>query len=169
MGFKQINYLDVIKYKDPFSLFGEACIALADNNAKVSCLTLGWGSLGILYNKPCCTIFINEARDSRKTFTDSETFSVCFFDKKYDELLSNYYGRLSGRDIDKAHEGDFTLEYENNIPYFKEAELVIFCSKMAETKFDINKIKDIRTVNWYKRDGVHSIYFGQITKVLIKE
>ena len=167
--FYEIEIKDIEKYKNSFDLFSEGTLAAARSNNNIeNALTIGWGALGILWRKPCCTIYINKKRYSKSIFDNASGFSVSFFDEASKEPLMNYYGKLSGRDVDKMNEGPFKVihDQETGIPYFDNASLVIICEKMASSDFDINLINENNIVEWYKRDGVHTIYYGKIIKVL---
>ena len=167
MTHKEIKLQEINNYKNVFDLFGDAAIALANNGKKVNGLTIGWGSLGVLWSKPTCAVYVHETRYSRLIFDEADSFAVCFFKSKYDAQL-DYFGKVSGRDVDKIKESGLLLQEEEGIPYFAEAELVILCRKIGQSKFDLAKISEPRIMKWYEKDGVHTIYYGEITKVLAK-
>ena len=73
---------------------------------------------------------------------------------------------MSGREIDKMKESGLRVQEDNGTPYFAEAKLVIFCRKMAESQFDLTKINETQIKKRYEKDGVHTIYYGEIVKVL---
>lgn len=167
MTHKEIKLEDIDKYKNVFDLFSDSAIALANSGKKVNGLTIGWGSLGVLWSKPTCVVYVHETRYSRLIFDEADFFTVCFFKSKYDAQL-DYFGKVSGRDNDKIKESGLLLQEEDGIPYFAEAELVILCRKMGQSKFDLAKISEPRIMKWYEKDGVHTIYYGEIIKVLAK-
>jgi hypothetical protein len=39
---------------------------------------------------------------------------------------------------------------------------------MGQSKFDLANISEPRIMKWYAKDGVHTIYYGEIIKVLAK-
>lgn len=168
MEFKQITFEELSKYKDPFSLFKEWGITLVKDKNNVNPMTIGWGGLGILWRKPCCTVYIHKTRYSKELFDNQNVFSVSFFDlNKYQKEL-NQFGSLSGRDTDKTKSSGFTLKYYQDIPYYEEADVVIFCKKMGQTDFDINQVNETSIKKWYEKDGVHTIYFGEIIAIFEK-
>lgn len=165
-AFKEIDINDIKDYRNPFDLFHHTALAVASNKEKTNVLTIGWGALGTLFSLPCCTIYIHKKRYSKVIFDDADKFAVCFFNPKHQEVINNYYGKLSGRDVDKAKEGEFTLDYYDDVPIFLEAEYVIICSMMAKSDFDASKIYEERIKKWYMEDGVHTIYHGKVLKIL---
>ena len=165
-SFKEINFNDIKEYRDPFNLFQETAVAVAKGKERSNAITIGWGALGTLFSKPCCTIYINKKRYSKIIFDEADTFSVCFFNNKYQDDINNYYGKVSGKDTDKMKDGPFTVNYIDNVPYFLEAEYIIICKMMAKSDFDVNKIYIERIKKWYMEDGVHTIYHGEVIKIL---
>lgn len=96
-------------------------------------------------------------------------FQFVFSMKKYQKELGQFYGSLSGRDVDKIHDGPFHVDYYEDIPFYKESEIVILCKKIGQSDFDINLIGLNEITEWYKKDGVHTIYQGQVIKVIKSE
>ncbi len=166
--FKEIPLEEITDYKDPFRLFSEWAAATAKGKERTNSLIIGWGGLGILWGKPCCTVYIHESRYSRIIFDEADAFSVSWFPKgQYQESL-NYLGGVSGYQEDKM-KGCGLSVIEGEAPYFQEAELVLICKKMAESKFELENIRyPERTIDWYRKDGVHTLYYGEIVKVLKK-
>ncbi|MCQ2771893.1 MAG: flavin reductase [Bacilli bacterium] len=165
--FKELDVKDLSKYKDSVSLFKEDAITIVRDGDKYNPMTIGWGGIGVLWNRPCCTAYIHETRYSKELFDKEDYFVVATLSSKNIEQL-RYFGTVSGRDEDKALKSGLTLVKDGEVGYFEECEIVIVCKKMGQTKMDIDSIPDgVRP--WYEKDGVHSIYFGEIVKVLIKE
>lgn len=168
MSFKKITLNELTSNKDAFNFFKEWAVTLVQDGDKVNPMTIGWGSLGILWRKPCCTVYINKVRYSKQLFDEQNLFSVSIFDmQKYKKELTQF-GTLSGRDNDKTFLSGFILNYYENIPYYEEAEVVILCKKMGQTDFDINQVYEPNIKEWYLKDGVHTIYFGEIIGILKK-
>ena len=61
-----------------------------------------------------------------------------------------------------------SLDYLDNTPIFKEAELIVIAKKRAQNNFDISKIQEPTILDWYSKEGVHTIYYGEIIKVYRK-
>lgn len=167
--FYEIDLKEITQYRDILSLFANGAVAVAKGSEGENSLTIGWGGLGVLWRKPTLTIYINKKRYSKKIFDNASYFSVCFFNKKYNKELGQFYGTLSGKHIDKIHNGPFTIDYYEDIPFYKESEIVIFCKKIGQSDFDINLINLENIVEWYKQDGVHTIYQGEVIKVIKSE
>ncbi|MCR4561659.1 MAG: flavin reductase family protein [Bacilli bacterium] len=167
--FKAIPYENISTYKDPISLFNEDGVVLVRDKekGKVNPITIGWGSIGVLWGKPCCTIFIHESRYSKHLLDEEDFFSVCFLPKEQKKMVA-YFGKFSGRDVDKIKESGLEV-VDGDYPFLKDSELVIFCKKVGQTKFDESKISLPDIKNWCQQSGVHSIYFGEIVKVIVRD
>lgn len=165
MSLREVGLDEIAKYKDPFKLFSEGAIALADDTKEINGLTIGWGSIGTLWRKPILSLYVHEVRYTRHILDNASGFSICFIEDK--EQL-RYFGTVSGKDENKILNSKLTVNYVDGIPYFEESDLVIVCKKVGQSKFEVEKIDIPNIVDWYSEDGVHTIYQGEIIKVLRK-
>ena len=169
MSFKEISVYDINKYKDSISLFKDWAVTVVDDKDKVNPMTIGWGGIGVLWRKPCLTVYINKQRYSKELFDNSDYFSVCFFEtEKYKNELT-IYGTKSGRDLDKIKETKLTVKEIDGVKYIDEADLIIICKKMGQSDFDIDKVYEESIKKWYNESGVHTLYYGEIVKVLLRD
>ncbi len=164
--FVEIGPEEIGQYKDSVSLFGEGAIAYAQGKERANGLTIAWGGLGVLWRKPCMTVYIHKDRYSKTIFDEADAYSVNFFGDEAKELL-NYFGSHSGRNEDKAAVAQASIAKGDIAPYFEDAELVVLCKKMGQNDFDPNSV-DEGVKAWYAKSGVHTIYHGEIVKVLRK-
>lgn len=95
MTHHELSPQSLSNYKTIFNLFNDGAIALASSQNRTSGLTIAWGSLGILWNKKICTIFIHESRYSKMIFDGADTISICFFADEYKDSL-RYFGQVFG-------------------------------------------------------------------------
>ena len=65
----------------PFDAFdrGWALLAAGDDAAS-NCMTISWGGLGTLWNKPVATAYVRQSRYTKQFLDGSDTFSVNLFD-----------------------------------------------------------------------------------------
>ena len=103
-----------------------------------------------------------------KEFVDAgEGFSLSVLDDGYRKTL-NYLGTVSGRDEDKIAKSGLTVEHEEGIPYFSEANTVLVCRKLYAQPYDpscfIDKSCDER---WYPEKDYHTMYIAEVEKVLV--
>jgi flavin reductase (DIM6/NTAB) family NADH-FMN oxidoreductase RutF len=126
-------------------------------------MTVSWGSLGCVWNRPFAQVFI---RPTRYTFSFIEkfpTFSLCVFSPDYRKDL-DLLGARSGRDGYKIALTNLTPIAANKIaaPIFAEAELVLECRKMYWSDMIPANFLDPKIERQYPQKDYHRIYFGEI-------
>ena len=138
-------------------------------SGEVNTMTASWGGLGVLWRKNVAFIFIRPQRFTKGFVDEAERFSLTFFNESYRKQLG-YLGTASGRDENKIEKAGLTVEHEDGIPVFKEAETVIICRKLyaqpLEGQFFIDKDSDKEC---YPDKDYHTMYVGEIEKVFVKE
>jgi len=151
----------------------------ADNGEERNSMIIGWAGLGVLWSIPTFTSYIHLSRHSKQVFDKAKYYSVSIMvgeNRKEHKAAWGYLGSASGRDEDKfagAEERGLTVAEEviegERIPYFAESDFVVLCEITGIADFDPSRMDaPERITKWYASDGVHSIYEGQIVKVLAK-
>ncbi len=149
-----------------------ACTKSVDPEGKittgrVNTMTASWGGLGELWNKPVATIYIRPQRYTKEIIDETDTFSLSVLPEKYRQAL-NFCGSHSGRDGDKFKPTKLDVLYNNGTPYIKQARLILFCRKLYAQPFDPNCFIEEKMLKQnYKKDDFHTMYIGEIYKVLI--
>ena len=129
-------------------------------------MTIGWGTIGIIWGKP---IFIVLVRPSRYTFSLMEKHDEFSVNVPPESLAKQvaFCGTRSGRDIDKVAECGFTLEKGKkiSIPYIKECTIHYECKTVYKNNV-INAALDREIVSTtYPSGDFHTVYFGEILGV----
>lgn len=136
----------------------------------VNTMTISWGSLGELWNKPVVTVYVSSSRYTYEFMEKNSHFTVAFFPPECRQALQ-YLGSHSGRDGDKIKESGLSLEWlESGLPSFEEAEMIIEAKKIYGYPFDEKGFGDVPE-RFYApgRMGIHSVYVGEIEHVWIRE
>ncbi|MDO4198246.1 MAG: flavin reductase [Erysipelotrichaceae bacterium] len=163
---KEIELQELNNYLDIFDVEKKPAIAMASDGERTNGLTIGWLSIGRLWSKPMATVYINKQRYSKEIFDKAKTYSINFLKDEY-KSLNGYFGRVSGKDEDKIKKSGLTIA-EDIAPYFEENRLTILCTILGRSDFDLEHV-DPDVYDWYKKDGVHTLYYGKIEKILINE
>ena len=162
-GFTQFNV--VKEFNDNgFQWFRDAQLLAAGDNVKSNAMTIGWGAIGTLWQKPALTVYVAEKRYTKEFMDKAEYFTVMSFDVEHSKVL-NYMGTKSGRDGDKAQAlGLHTAYTANGTPYYLEATMVIECKLMYAAPFEPNGFKSDVPRNMYSRfpAGIHSMYICEV-------
>lgn len=137
------------------------------SNGRPNTMTASWGGVGILWNKPVATIYLRPTRYTKEIIDQTDYFSLSVLpENKYKNAL-NFCGSHSGRDGDKFGPAKLDVQYMNDIPWVKQARLVLFCRKLYVQEFSPDAFADEKVLNQnYKKDDFHTMYIGEIIKVL---
>lgn len=131
-------------------------------------MTVSWGSVGVLWSKPCVFAFVRPQRHTYSFMENGEYFSLAVMPEGIHKEMA-VFGSKSGRDVDKYAESGFTVNDENGVKYPSEAETVFICKKIAagDVKPEWFVDKNIDSDNYPKKD-YHKMYVGEIITVLKK-
>ena len=78
-------------------------------------------------------------------------------------------GTVSGHNEDKMAKAGLSVKLENDIPYYDEARMVLFCTKLFTQPYQADAFLDKAILpKWYPENDLHTLYIGEITKVLTK-
>lgn len=155
--------------KNTFNQIGnDYMLITAKKGDKTNTMTASWGGLGVMWNRNVAYIVVRPQRYTKEFVDFADCFSLSFFNGELKDKLA-YLGTVSGRDEDKITKAGLTTICEDNIPYFEEAKLVLFCKKLFASEFKENNFidKEIMNKNYPNKD-FHTLYIGEITKVLKK-
>lgn len=158
---------------NPIRNFSQDWMALVvgKNDKEHNSMTIAWGTIGQLWNKPVVIVYVSEDRYTKHLLDACDMFSVVGFPdkKKYRDALL-YIGSHSQKDEpDKTENAGLTVEHtKNGTPIIAEGDLAIECRKIYEDAFDIDKVpSDVRN-GMYQEMGIHHMYIGEIVSVLQK-
>ena len=165
--FREINPYEITE--NPFSLLNKDwALVTVKNGDKENPMTISWGGVGIMWNKPVAFTFIRPQRYTFSLIEKEDYYTVNFFEEEYRDVLK-FCGSKSGRDFDKTAETGLTSCYDEKAPYYKEAKLVLICRKMYAQELNENSIvatEDVAPA--YNGDDFHKMYISEIIKVLAK-
>ncbi len=168
MSFREVK-IEELEF-NPFTKIGkEWMLITAGNEEKCNTMTASWGGVGIMWGKSVVTAYIRPQRYTKEFVDAEDTFTISFYNEEYRKALS-LCGSVSGRDTDKIKEAGLTPYYVDGTAAFEEAEMIFVCKKlyhqeMAPEFFDEKECD----TKWYPEKDYHTMYIGEITKVLVKE
>ena len=168
MGFVEIKPEEI---KDnPFDMIGKQWMLItAGDEEKCNTMTASWGGLGVIWNRPTATAYIRQCRYTKEFVDNSEYFTLTVFDESYRDAL-RYLGTVSGKDEDKIAKTGLTPYYVDGTVGFEEAKMILVCKKVYEQYMGPENFVYQETIErCYPDNCFHTMYLGEITKVLIKE
>ena len=143
---------------------------------QVNTMTIGWGMLGVQWNKP---IFIALVRGCRHTYgmlEQNPEFTVNIPLDSVDKNIIRVCGTKSGRDTDKFQELGLTVETPEviSVPGIRQLPLTLECKVLYQQDQDAAAIHSACLQRYYTpgtRNGedFHTVYIGEITAAYIIE
>lgn len=154
---------------NPLEIKSKWMLISAQQNGVANTMTASWGGFGVMWNKEVVFVVIRPQRYTKEFIDAVESFSLTFFDEANKKELS-YLGKVSGRDENKIEKSGLTLKSQDDVPYFAEAQTVLFAKKLYEqpmgAEFFLDKKIDEQ---WYPHKDYHILYVAEITKILHKK
>ncbi|MBI4668233.1 MAG: flavin reductase family protein [Elusimicrobia bacterium] len=142
---------------------GGAFLVVEGPGGKPNVMTIGWGTIGVVWYRPIVTVMV---RPSRYTFTlieQAKHFSVNVPVGKFKDEL-NFCGTHSGRDVDKIAKCNLAVApgKTKGVSVIKNCDLIYECEIVHKTKVDQKTFIPDIIDRYYPKGDFHTIYFGQI-------
>ena len=172
------------KQIDVFDYAGHICKALkkgilltTKSGETVNTMTIGWGKIGIEWNKPVFIAYVRETRYTKQLLEENGEFTVNIPYGEQNADILKYCGTHSGRDTDKIKELGLTLvESETiSVPGIQELPLTLECKVIYKQKQDLNAVPTNLIERFYPVTGeqefrdYHIAYYGEITNSYLIE
>lgn len=159
---KKINYNDLSK--EMLEQLEKGAFITVKNNEKVNTMTIGWGSIGYIWNRPIFTVLVRYSRFTHDLLENTDEFTISVPTTNNLSKALGICGTQSGRDLDKIKAADLTLQESITIetPIIKECDLHFECKIVHKQSMEPSllnkKIKDDK----YPDHDYHVIYYGEI-------
>jgi flavin reductase (DIM6/NTAB) family NADH-FMN oxidoreductase RutF len=133
-------------------------------------MTVGWGSLGVMWNKPFVQIVVRPTRHTYQYLEKYDNFTLSALPTKFQDVLTKM-GSVTGKYFDKMNNSGLTPMPSKTVssPSFAEAELTIECQKMYWGDFVPTQFLFKEIDSNYPQKDYHRIYFGQILTIMGSE
>ena len=153
---------------DIFSQFDKKwALITAGNKDSFNTMTISWGGMGTIWNKPVVTAYVRTSRYTHEFIDREDYFTVSFFPEEYKKTLG-VLGSKSGRDMDKMHDSGLTAKVLENSVTFEEAELTLVCKKIFKQTLSKDNIVESETSAraFYNTDAEHDMYIGEVVDII---
>jgi len=151
---------------DIFTQFDKKWALLTAGTAeKFNTMTISWGGLGTLWNKPVATVYVRTSRYTHEFMDASDHFTISFYPESYKQKLG-VLGSKSGREIDKMHFEGLTAMPVGGSVSFEEAEVTLICKKLFMQPLDVNRMPKEIAEKLYSGDAPHDMYIGEVEDIL---
>ena len=153
---------------DIFSQYDKKwALITAGEKENFNTMTISWGGMGTIWNKPVVTAYIRTNRYTHEFIDANEYFTVSFYPDEYKKTLG-ILGSKSGKDMDKMHESGLTPKFVTNGVTFEEAEVTLVCKKLFKQHMQEENIPDDILAMWYEGDAPHDMYIGEVIDIIRK-
>ena len=155
---------------------GKGVLLTTKMDGKVNTMTIGWGTLGIEWGKPICTVFVRESRYTKQFLDATGEFTVNVPLDACDKNILAVCGTKSGRDMDKIQQLGLTLEEGETVavPGIRQLPLTLECKVIYQQAQDPAAIERSCDERYYAKGTAnegdyHTAYYGLVTKAYIIE
>lgn len=131
-------------------------------------MTISWGEMGTLWNKPVMTCFVRPQRYTKEFIDSNDKMTLSFFNGEHMKDLT-ILGRESGRNGDKIAKTDLTPTFIEGLPTFEEADIVVVGKKLYEDTIKPECFLDETLVDKnYPNKDFHTMYICEVEKIYMK-
>ena len=154
---------------------GKGALLTVQADGKVNTMTVGWGTLGIEWGRPICTVFVRESRYTKELLDRNPEFTLNIpMDEACREILK-VCGTRSGRDTDKFAELGLVREEPEviSVPGIRQLPLTLECRVIYRQEQVISEMDQQAQSRYYPvseqfpRGDVHTAYYGQVLSAYI--
>ena len=173
---------------DPFDYASEIAHALRQGillttkaGDRVDTMTIGWGTLGIEWNRPVFAAYVRTGRFTHAQLEKNPEFTVNIPLGTFDKSILGRAGTLTGRKVDKIAALGLTLVEPEaiSVPAIKEFPLTLECRVIYQTTQAISDIRiadveglyppDVNDSDQPRNNEPHTAYYGEIVSAYIVE
>lgn len=172
------------KQIDAFDYAGHICKAMKKGillttkaGGIVNTMTIGWGNIGIEWNKPVFIAYVRETRYTKQLLEEGSAFTVNIPYGSFDSKILSYCGKVSGRNTNKIQDLGLTLVDSDviSVPGIQELPLTLECKVIYKQQQDLQKMPQAVIDRFYPvldENGFqdyHIAYYGEIVNAYLIE
>ena len=162
---------------DAFDYAGHICKAMkkgilltTKSGDTLNTMTIGWGKIGIEWNRPVFIAYVRETRHTKTTLEENGEFTVNIPYGQVDPQILAYCGTRSGRDTDKFRDLGLTPVDSDivSVPGIAQLPLTLECRVIYRQKQDLSVLPPEILDRFYPVAGEHDFrdyhiaYYGEI-------
>ena len=150
----------------PFTIFDKDwALVTAGNKDEYNTMTISWGAIGTIWNKPVVIVFVKPIRYTHSFMMSEDYFTVSFYDEKYRQDLS-ILGSKSGKDGDKVSQTNLHPYFLEKGVTFKEAKQTYVLKKIYASSLDSKAIPEFAHNDYYLKEKEHFMFIGEVEEVI---
>lgn len=145
-------------------LRSEGAFLVTYDDAKTNLMTIGWGSIGVMWSQPVFVVPVRHSRYSHDLIMKNGEFAICVpaAGKMKEELA--FCGSNSGRDIDKVAQLGLTLKdsQEINTKLIDGCAVCYECKTIGSMEMDPAQVDEGLFAQYYAQPDFHTLIYGKI-------
>ncbi|MEM3715820.1 MAG: flavin reductase family protein [Candidatus Bathyarchaeia archaeon] len=136
------------------------------SDGKPNLMTIGWGLIGVIWNKPVFTVAVRPSRYTHKLIEESGEFTVNVPNEEMSEACV-ICGTLSGRDIDKFEKTGLKWRCGDLVkaPVVEGCPIVYECKVLYKDTVKLQALPKDMVESIYPGKDAHTLYYGEILKI----
>lgn len=147
---------------DPFEKFDKDwALVTAGTPERFNSMTVSWGSMGTVWNKPVITIYVRPDRYTCDFLRESDTFTVSFYPERCRTALATM-GSVSGRNTDKVKAAGLTPKLLPDGITYEEASETFVCRKIYMAQMNYADVPDVAKNIYQNGIEPHYIIMGEV-------
>lgn len=147
----------------PFHLLDQEWALLVGGRKCPNPMTVSWGGLGTLWNRPVATVYVRPTRFTFGLLEKDLEFTLNILPASMKGVL-DLCGSRSGRDLDKWEAAGILPEPSErvSVPRVKGAELSLECRVIATFEVDPARFVDRSIEDLYPLKDYHRAFVGEV-------
>ena len=147
----------------PFHLLDQEWALLVGGPEHPNPMTVSWGGLGTLWNRPVATVYVRPTRFTFGLLEKDAEFTLNVLPASMKSVL-DLCGTRSGRDLDKWEAAGIWPEPSERVavPRVKGAELSLECRVIATFEVDPARFLDRSIEELYPLRDYHRAFVGEV-------
>ena len=142
---------------------------------KFNTMTIGWGTLGIEWNRTIFIAYVRESRYTRQLLKKNPEFTVNIPLADCDSRILGYCGKVSGRDTDKFRDLGLTAVDSEivSVPGILELPLTLECRILYEQDQEVDRLPQSVLERFYPKDDCtglpdhHIAFYAEVVNAYI--
>ncbi|MGI6128859.1 MAG: flavin reductase family protein [bacterium] len=138
---------------------------------KVNTMTVGWTTLGRMWNKPVCVVPVRFSRYTRQLIETAQSFTLSIpLDGTLKEALA-FCGSKSGRNVDKFTECGLKQRPGTTVasPAIDGCDIILECRIIHKQTLEPLTLAAEIKQRWYTDNDYHILFYGEVLKAYAKE
>lgn len=147
----------------PFEILDLGWALLVGGRERPNPMTISWGGLGTLWNRPVATVYVRPTRFTFSLLEATPEFTLNFLPESFRDAL-DFCGTRSGRDVDKWRATGLTTEPSAvvGVPRVSQAILALECRVLSTVDMDPSRFLDRGLESLYPDRDYHRAYLGEV-------